>query len=93
MEMQISFFNRTWQLYTVSNATSTWFKDQCYPVLDWPANSVDLNRVEMRQTAELEDTLRASWAVITPEQCTRLIDSMPSHLAAVIQTKGVLTKY
>ncbi|KAL1258133.1 hypothetical protein QQF64_011377 [Cirrhinus molitorella] len=40
---------------------------------------------------ELKATIRATWALITPEQCHRLIDSMPLHIAAVIQAKGVLT--
>ncbi len=31
--------------------------------------------------------------VITPEQCHRLIDSMPRRIAAVIRAKGAPTKY
>ncbi len=42
---------------------------------------------------ELKATIRATWALITPEQCHRLIDSMPRHIAAVIQAKGAPTKY
>ncbi len=42
---------------------------------------------------ELKATIRATWAFITPEQCHRLIDSMPRHIAAVIQAKGAPTKY
>ncbi len=38
-------------------------------------------------------TIRATWALITPEQCHRLIDSMPRRIAAVIQAKGAPTKY
>ncbi len=41
---------------------------------------------------ELKATIRATWALITPEQCHRLIDSMP-RIAAVIQAKGAPTKY
>ncbi len=37
---------------------------------------------------ELKATIRATWALITPEQCHRLIDSMPCRIAAVIQAKG-----
>uniref|UniRef100_A0A6Q2X883 Tyrosine-protein kinase n=2 Tax=Esox lucius TaxID=8010 RepID=A0A6Q2X883_ESOLU len=37
---------------------------------------------------ELKATIRATWALITPEQCHRLIDSMPRRIAAVIQAKG-----
>ncbi len=37
---------------------------------------------------ELKATIRATWALITPEQCHRLIDSMPRRIAAVIQAKA-----
>ncbi len=42
---------------------------------------------------ELKATIRATWALITPEQCHRLIDSMPHRITAVIQAKGAPTKY
>ncbi len=90
-----------------AKATSTWFKDHGIPVLNWPANSPDLNPIEnlwgivkrkMRyarpnNAEELKATIRATWALITPEQCHRLIDSMPRSIAAVIQAKGAPTKY
>ncbi len=90
-----------------AKATSTWFKDHGIPVLNWPANSPDLNPIEnlwgivkrkMRcarpnNAEELKATIRATWALITPEQCHRLIDSMPRRIAAVIEAKGAPTKY
>ncbi len=84
-----------------AKATSTWFKDHGIPVLNWPANSPDLNRIVKRKmryarpnnAEELKATIRATWALITPEQCHRLIDSMPRRIAAVIQAKGAPTKY
>ncbi len=89
-----------------ANATSTWFKDHGIPVLNWPANSPDLNPIEnlwgivkkkMRyarpnNAEELKAPIRATWALISPEQCHRLIDSMPRRIAAVIQAKAP-TKY
>ncbi len=71
------------------------------------ANSPDLNPIEnlwgivkrkMRyarpnNAEELKATIRATWALITPEQYHRLIDSMPRRIAAVIQAKGAPTKY
>ncbi len=88
-------------------ATSTWFKDLGIPVLNWPENSPDLNPIENlwgivkrkmqyarpNNAEELKATIRATWALITPEQCHRLIDSMPRRIAAVIQAKGAPTKY
>ncbi len=90
-----------------AKATSTWFKDHGIPVLNWPANSPDLNPIEnlwgivkrkMRyarpnNAEELKATIRATWALITSEQCHRLIDSMPRRIAAAIQAKGAPTKY
>ncbi len=90
-----------------AKATSTWFKDHGIPVLNWPANSPDLNPIENlwgivkrkmqnarpNNAEELKATIRATWALITPEQCHRLIDSMPRRIAAVIQAKGAPTKY
>ena len=90
-----------------AKATSTWFKDHGIPVLNWPANSPDLSPIEnlwgivkrkmryarLNNAEELKATIRATWALITPEQCHRLIDSMPRCIAAVIQAKGAPTKY
>ncbi len=90
-----------------AKATSTWFKDHGIPVLNWPANSPDLNPIENlwgivkrkmlyarpNNAEELKATIRATWALITPEQCHRLIDSMPRRIAAVIQAKGAPAKY
>ena len=84
-----------------------WFNEHGITVLDWPANSPDLHPIEnlwdivkrkMRGTRhnnadELKATIRATWAVITPQQCHRLIASMPCHIDAVIHAKGAPTKY
>ena len=90
-----------------AKGTSTWFKDHGIPVLDWPANSPDLKPIQnlwgivkrkMRDTRpnnaeELKAAIRATWASITPQQCHRLIASMPRRIAAVIHAKGAPTKY
>ena len=90
-----------------AKATSTWFKDHGIPVVNWPANSPDHSPIEnlwgivkrkmryarLNNAEELKATIRATWALITPEQCHRLIDSMPRCIAAVIQAKGAPTKY
>uniref|UniRef100_A0A8C5FVX7 Transposase n=1 Tax=Gadus morhua TaxID=8049 RepID=A0A8C5FVX7_GADMO len=90
-----------------AKSTSTWFKDHGIPLLDWPANSPDLNPIEnlwgivkrkMRDARpnnaeELKATIKATWALITPEECNRLVDSMPRRIAAAIQAKGAATKY
>ncbi|KAF7642481.1 hypothetical protein LDENG_00257210 [Lucifuga dentata] len=44
-------------------------------------------------TDELKTAIKATWASITPQQCHRLIASMPRRIDAVIHAKGGLTKY
>ncbi len=75
-------------------------------MLDWPANSPDLNPIEnlcivkrkMRDTRpnitdDLKAAIKATWASITSEQCHRLIASVPRRIDAVIHAKGGPTKY
>ncbi len=84
-----------------AKGTKSWFNDHGVTVLDWPANSPDLYPIEnlwgivkrkMRDTRpnnadDLKAAIKATWASITPEQCHRLIDSMPRRIDAVIHEK------
>uniref|UniRef100_A0A9J8AJM0 Tc1-like transposase DDE domain-containing protein n=1 Tax=Cyprinus carpio carpio TaxID=630221 RepID=A0A9J8AJM0_CYPCA len=40
------FFSMTWHLLTVPKTTGKWFTDHGITVLNWPANSPDLNPIE-----------------------------------------------
>ncbi len=87
--------------------TKSWFNDHGVTVLDWPANSPDLNPIEnlwgivkrkMRDTRpnnadDLKAAIKATWASIPPQQCHKLITSMPRRIEAVIKAKGAPTKY
>ncbi len=72
----------------------------CVTVLDWPANSPDLNpkdnldeRHQTQQCRWPEGRYQSILGFITPEQCHGLIASMPRHIDAVIHAKGSPTKY
>ncbi len=88
-----------------AKGTKSWFNDQGITVLDWPANSPDLNPIEnlwgivkrkMRDTRpnnadELKATVKETWASIPPQQFHKLITSMPCRTEAVIKAKGAPT--
>ncbi len=90
-----------------AKGTKSWFNYHGVTVLDWPANSPDLNPIEnlwgivkrkMRDTRpnnvdDLKATVKETWASIPPQQCHRLITSMPRRIEAVIKAKGAPTKY
>ncbi len=90
-----------------AKGTKSWFNDHGVTVLDWPANSPDLNPIEnlwgivrrkMRDTRpnnadDLKATVKETWASIPPQQCHKLITSMPRWIEAVIKAKGAPTKY
>ncbi len=90
-----------------AKGTKSWFNDHGVTVLDWPANSLDLNPTEnlwgivkrkMRDTRpnnadDLKATVKETWASIPPQQCHKLITSMPRRIEAVIKAKGAPTKY
>ncbi|KAK3554405.1 hypothetical protein QTP70_023061 [Hemibagrus guttatus] len=89
----------TWH---TAKSTKSWLNDHGVGVLDWSANSPDLNLIEYlwgifkrkmrnkrpKNADELKATVKETWASIPPQQCHKLITSMPHPIEAVIKAKG-----
>ncbi len=90
-----------------AKSTKSWLNDHGVGVLDWPANSPDLDPIEnlwgivkrklrnkrQKNADELKATVKETWSSIPPQQSHKLVTSMPRQIEAVIKAKGAPTKY
>ncbi len=89
-------FPQSVTIWGAMSSTKSWLNDHGVGVLDWPANSQDLNPIEnlwgivkrkMRNKRPKKATVKETWASIPPQQCHKLITSMPRRIEAVIKAK------
>ncbi len=93
-----------------AKSTKSWLNDHGVGVLDWPANSPDLNPIDNlsgiakrkirnkrpKNADELKATVKETWGSKPPQQCHKLIASMPRCIEAVIKKRSpyqVLSTY
>ncbi len=90
-----------------AKSTKSWLNDRGVGVFDWPANSPDLIHIENlrgivkrkmrnkrpKNADELKATVKETWPSIPPQQCHKLITSMPRRIEVVIKAKEAPTKY
>ena len=92
-----------------SHYATQWFSDNNIAVLEWPAQSPDLNPIEHlwehlkhqlqkydtspKGVHELWERVVEEWNEITTEVCQNLIESMPRWIKAIIKANGGHTKY
>ena len=91
-----------------AKVVSQWLDSEDITVLEWPGNSPDCNPIENawnklksevaamkpRSLDHLKECIKLAWTTkITPEYCRRLVHSMPSRLASIIEARGQHTKY
>lgn len=89
--------------------TKQWFEDNEVEVLDWPAQSPDLNPIEhlwnemdrrlrrldtpVKTQDQLWDAIQKIWVELGVDVCKKLVDTMPTRINDVIKANGGYTKW
>ena len=92
-----------------ANLTKQWFEDNRVKVLDWPAQSPDLNPIEhlwnemdrrlrqlkipVRTQDQLWDAIQKIWVELGSDICKKLVDTIPTRINDVIKANGGYMKW
>lgn len=90
-----------------SKKAKKWFQDNGVTLMEWPAQSPDLNPIEnlwadaKKKVSEIKPTNnnqlwvteQQAWQSISLERCQNLVNSMGRRCKAVISNKGKASKY
>lgn len=90
-----------------SNKTKDWLFRNNINVLEWPAQSPDLNPIEnlwgiikrklrgvrVKSKNELWEIIEEVWNDIDEQICNKLIDTLPQRICDVIKVKGSYTRW
>ncbi|KAJ8895744.1 hypothetical protein PR048_001082 [Dryococelus australis] len=85
----------------VSRATMQWYADNIVRLLEWPAQSPDLNplehiwdeldsRARLKSIAQLMEWLQEEWRQIPMDVLQTLVESMPDRVAAVLAAREAI---
>jgi len=92
-----------------ADLTQAWIRRKRLRTLDWPAQSPDLNPIEHRwdlverrlrklpelptSQKDLWEKIQDVWNEIKVEDCTKLINTMPQRIKAVLRARGGYTRW